>query len=122
MMTFVPRHREPPPAVAPRPNQVGYDPELAFTIRRGESLADYVGYDTAIDVAQHFKLEVRDAGRQISYARARTRTVNRLDVNVIVAPGDRFDLNGPRSGWKFAAPRPRVDRRPLAHLAVRAAP
>ncbi|MGH6987769.1 MAG: hypothetical protein ACRED9_13160 [Caulobacteraceae bacterium] len=97
---FIPRHQPPPPAPhrAVEPN---LDQRLIFTIRRGEALDGFVGYDEAIDVAQRFRLEVRDHGRRISYARARDPRVNRLDVEIVVHAGDRFNLNGPPSAWTF---------------------
>jgi len=77
------------------------DARLIFTIRQGQSLEGYVGYDRAIDAAQRFSLPVREDGRRISYAQARDPRINRIHVEIVVHPGDRFDLNGPPAAWTF---------------------
>lgn len=70
--------------------------QLVFTIGQGESLVNYVSYETAIHLAVTFSLPIhKDRGsrlRQIDAAEALRTDTDRHQVRVLVYPGDTFNL------------------------------
>ena len=69
---------------------------LVFTIEKGQSLVDYVSFETAIHLAETFDLSIhRDRGSKrhvIDGETALETDTNLQQVRVLVYEGDRFDL------------------------------
>jgi hypothetical protein len=75
-------------------------PAMKFTIEKGESLCSHVDYSTAVQVGEKFGLRIlkREVGskvfRSLTYEEARSlvNDTDRVMVQVLVMPGDTFDL------------------------------
>lgn len=83
-----------------RLNLVGqHHPVMSFTVQRGHGLVHYVGYATAIDLAEQFNLPLcrgknMGAANRITPDEARELSgrTDAVQVTVRVNAGDRFDL------------------------------